>query len=215
MIIRSKKPSENYTIVSNALIENEKLDWKDLGMLIFLLSKPDHWQVSLTHLASQRKTGVDGIKSSIKALKEAGYIQIKRKANGKVDWMVFDYPQVVIPLMATPQVEKPQVEKPHVDNPLLVSTDIQVSTEIDSNEGFDFFWNHYGKVGNKQKAFSAWKRLSKKNQDLAATKLESFRDGLPEFQCRGKNIHASTYLNSKRWEDESSNVTEESNIGYI
>ena len=75
MIIRSQKPEHSFTIVSNQVIDDDNLDWKDLGLLIYLLSKPDNWQVSLAHLAKQKRTGQDGVATAIKNLKQAGYIK--------------------------------------------------------------------------------------------------------------------------------------------
>ena len=80
-------------------------------------------------------------------------------------------------------------------------------TQIENNNnGFSSFWEKYGKVGNRQQAERAWNRLSGKDKKAASELLEQFRNGLPEFQERGLNIHASTYLNQKRWEDEPSHI---------
>ena len=42
MIIRAARPHQNYTIVHNELIEDQSLTWKARGILVYLLSKPDH-----------------------------------------------------------------------------------------------------------------------------------------------------------------------------
>lgn len=132
-IIRSPRPEINYTVIDNSLINNENLDWRELGILIYLLSKPDNWQVSITHLANEKGTGISGVKTAIKSLKSLGYITTRRKSNGQVDWYVFDYPQVVFQLKEKPQVEKPQVEKPHVEIQPLIRTDNKTKTEVINN----------------------------------------------------------------------------------
>lgn len=52
MIYRSKRPAK-YTIVNNALIENESLSLPAMGLLIHLLHKPDNWEVYPKHLANK------------------------------------------------------------------------------------------------------------------------------------------------------------------
>ena len=44
MIIRAARPHQNYTVVHNELIEDSQLTWKARGILVYLLSKPDHWR---------------------------------------------------------------------------------------------------------------------------------------------------------------------------
>jgi len=113
MIIRSQRPEHNFTIISNQVIEDANLDWKDLGLLVYLLSKPDNWQISLAHLAKQKRTGQDGVSTAIKNLKQSGYIRMKRHSTGHVDWCVYD----------RPQTGDPEQEVPKQENNALIRTD--------------------------------------------------------------------------------------------
>jgi len=72
-IIKIKK-RKNYTIISNDLINNESLTWEARGMLIYLLSKPEDWQVRVTDLTRQSPAGVKVVRRVIKELEEHGYI---------------------------------------------------------------------------------------------------------------------------------------------
>ena len=78
----------------------------------------------------------------------------------------------------------------------------ETTTENTTENGFTLFWKDYPNKTNKEQAVKSWKRLTAKNKKLAHEKLNSFIVGLPEFQ-RPVKLHASTYLNNKRWEDES------------
>ena len=113
MIIRSQKPEHSFTIISNEVIEDTNLDWKDLGLLVYLLSKPDNWEISLAHLAKQKRTGQDGVATAIKNLKQAGYIRMKRHSTGHVDWYVYD----------RPQIDSPKLDNPQGENKALISTE--------------------------------------------------------------------------------------------
>lgn len=65
---------------------------------------------------------------------------------------------------------------------------------------FDLFWSDYPCKLNKQPALKAWRKLPLTERENAHTKLEAFVNSLPDFQ-KPLRLHASTYLNNKRWED--------------
>ena len=96
MIVRSKR-SESFTIISNAVLANDNISFRAKGVLVYLLGKPDDWQVSERHLATVGNDGVTAIRAALKELELAGYIQRRRKQgpNGRFEWesVVFDEPQ--------------------------------------------------------------------------------------------------------------------------
>lgn len=139
MIIRSKR-TQNFTVIPNLILNDLSLDWKELGLFVYLLSKPDEWEVSIAHLVKQRKAGEDAIRNMLKSLRAAGYVVMQRKGDGSVDWHIFDTPQNG----KTPNRENPDeaTEKtptsgktligknPNRENPAQVNTDINlVNTE--------------------------------------------------------------------------------------
>ena len=99
MIIRAARPHQNYTVVHNELIEDQRLTWKARGILVYLLSKPDHWRTTSAHLASQSPEGVFAVRSALQQLEQAGYIRRIKKQNSRGQWstytVVFDKPQPV------------------------------------------------------------------------------------------------------------------------
>ena len=138
MIVRTRR-SSSYTVINNKIINDKNLDWKELGLLIYLLSKPDEWEVSVTHLAKQRKTQTNGIYSILKTLRDIGYIRLEKRHTGKTDWVVYEKPNHEKPNEDNPDKEKPNEEKPnednpHQDNPIQVSTERAVSTEEKEKE---------------------------------------------------------------------------------
>jgi hypothetical protein len=99
MIIRAARPHQNYTVVHNELIEDQSLTWKARGILVYLLSKPDHWRTTSAHLASQSPEGIYAVRAGLQQLERAGYIRRIRKQNSRGQWstytVVFDRPQPV------------------------------------------------------------------------------------------------------------------------
>ena len=124
MIIRSNRKTR-FTIISNDLIEDSALDWKALGMLIYLLSKPDTWEISVAHLVKERKTGRDGVYAILKSLVDAGYASKKPRPEGGWDWIVYDEKCN----QHTENPTDPNRENPYTENPIQVNTEYIVNTE--------------------------------------------------------------------------------------
>lgn len=97
MIVRSTRPTENYTIISNEIIGDARLSWKARGLLIFILSKPDGWRTHAAGLAAYGVDGKDSILSGLKELEIAGYIRRvkERRPDGTMTThtIVFDRPR--------------------------------------------------------------------------------------------------------------------------
>ena len=99
MIIRAARPHQNYTVVHNDLIEDQSLTWKARGILIYLLSKPDHWRTTAAYLASQSPEGIHSVRAALQQLERAGYVRRIKKQNSRGQWstytVIFDRPQPV------------------------------------------------------------------------------------------------------------------------
>lgn len=75
MIVRGPRPQHSFTVISNAVIEDRRLSYKARGLLIFILSKPDHWRTNMKHLAAQSSDGYYSVQSGMAELAAAGYIE--------------------------------------------------------------------------------------------------------------------------------------------
>ena len=64
---------KNFVILDKGFLEDENLSFKAKGILAYLLSKPDNWEVSVEHLAHVSKEKKTAIRSALKELEEAGY----------------------------------------------------------------------------------------------------------------------------------------------
>ena len=139
-IIRSKHESR-YTVIDNRVFADHQLSFEAMGLLSYLLSKPDSWNVSVAHLAmvtegTDKQSKRDALLARLKELCKTGFVVRKKLKTGEVDYLVFDYPQTTedntlnnnlngeIPSLENPIQGKSQNRKiPPWENPTLVNTD--------------------------------------------------------------------------------------------
>jgi hypothetical protein len=89
MIVRVQKEKRlRFTIISNMPIEDGRLSSESLGLLTYLLSKPDNWEVSIRHLPSEKWAGVDKVRKMLRELADTGYCKRKlvHGRTGKFAW---------------------------------------------------------------------------------------------------------------------------------
>jgi len=133
VIRRTPRPQTNWTVIRNEVIADPKLSFKATGVLIYILSKPDHWNTSTVQLAKVKKEGLDAIRTALTELRHAGYVRTRRYQDERGRWQyeteVFDTPQPVqnrVDNEAT--CPPPRRDNPREDNaPVLVKTQ-QVKT---------------------------------------------------------------------------------------
>lgn len=79
MFIRISKDKNNpYVMVNKGWVNDSRLSYKAKGVMLYLLSKPDDWQVYSVDIEKHGTDGRDSIRSAIKELMEIGYVQRKR-----------------------------------------------------------------------------------------------------------------------------------------
>jgi hypothetical protein len=105
VIVRTAARDRNFTIVPNGLIADDRLSWETRGLLVYLLSKPDHWQVNTKHLTGAGPGGVDRIRRMINEAIDVGYMVRRRLRNERG---VYSGDEVVVydaPVSASDSVE--------------------------------------------------------------------------------------------------------------
>lgn len=73
MIFRIEK-NKNYTTMSNLHLKDKNLSLKAKGLLSMMLSLPNDWDYSIQGLASICKENETAINTTLKELKEMGYL---------------------------------------------------------------------------------------------------------------------------------------------
>ena len=112
MIIR-RKHNANFTVVPNGPINDEALTFEALGLLAYLLSRPDNWQVHLNQLRTRGELGRDRAQKLMRLLIDAGYV-VRRQARADDSKQFRDYEYVVYDC---PQLQKDEIE-PEPENPV-------------------------------------------------------------------------------------------------
>lgn len=97
-MIRIEKNNKNpYTMINNCLLQDTSLSWKAKGILAYLLSLPDDWQVYETELVKHATDGKDSLKSGINELVEKNYIHRTRLRDEKGHLKGYKYSIYEIP----------------------------------------------------------------------------------------------------------------------
>lgn len=169
-IIRIDKTAGNYFIASKYYVEDENISWKAKGIMSYLFSKPDDWQIYQTQLEKVSKDGKASVRSTINELIDNGYMtrQSRRKSNGDFDgydYTLHEYPTndgVRKMEDAKMEIAKSDTTNNNSTNNDLTNNDINISATDVTQEQFEEWWNLYNKKKDKKKANSLFKSTLKK-----------------------------------------------------
>lgn len=226
-VIRVEK-SENYTVMSNYHLDDQRLTLKAVGLLSKILRLPDDWDYTVSGLSRICREGRDAIRTALEELEEAGYIERRQTHDGGGqfggnEYVVHETPlwQTTPPLPDFPSTVNPSTEKPLTENPTQPNTYIPSTyTPIPPKaprkgrkeakkapdwkpDRFAAFWGSYPRGESKQAAIAAWDKLRADDELLDAMARALKRQMQTEEWRRGVGIpYASTWLNQRRWEDE-------------
>ena len=84
--IRRARREHGWTTINNAPAVDPALSWEAVGVLTYLLTKPDDWEVLTAHLVKFRKGGRDRMRRIMGELRAAGYMKLvrERDAGGRI-----------------------------------------------------------------------------------------------------------------------------------
>lgn len=86
MIRRSPRPQTGWTTFSNDVLADEELSFRALGVLVYVLSKPDHWTARSEQLADSHAEGRDAVRTALEHLELAGYVKRDRRQDDAGRW---------------------------------------------------------------------------------------------------------------------------------
>ena len=112
-----EKKEKNYTVIDNTFIRDIRLSWKAKGLMTYLLSLPEDWEVYVDEIIKHSTDGEAGLRAAIKELIKYGYIEFERLRNEKGVFIKGLYR-----IIECPRLENPNVEKPRVENQALLNT---------------------------------------------------------------------------------------------
>ena len=115
-----------YAVISSEVFKPNQLSWQAMGMLCFLLEKPDNWKVVVSYLVdvtkgTEKETGREGVYNIIKELRKKGFITYQKNKDGSTTYTVYDEPI------------KPNQAEPNQAEPTLINTDIKLLLSLNNN----------------------------------------------------------------------------------
>lgn len=126
--------STDYTVLSNSIFRDKNLSLKARGLLTTMLSMPDDWDFTTQGLIRILKDGDSSIRSAIKELELAHYLERVRTRNEKGTFAGIEYVLHETPYVANPSVDYPHVENQHVDNQRQLNKYILNKQELNKQE---------------------------------------------------------------------------------
>lgn len=160
-IDRKGKKSGGYTLIGNDVINDPRLTFLAVGLLLWMLSLPETWHFSLEGIYAWavkygHKAGETAIKNAILSLESAGYLyRPSEKVRGpdgrwtKANWEVFKSPQdnphysLVGPKADNPPMETPSpvipaeahpvADTPPTENPAGINTTVTNTISKNTN----------------------------------------------------------------------------------
>ena len=88
---RVKKESGNFVTIHKGFITDDRLSAKAKGILLYLLSRPDDWQIYTLEVVKHMNDGQKSINSGINELIKVGYVERSRKRKDNGDFNGYDY----------------------------------------------------------------------------------------------------------------------------
>lgn len=125
-IFRIIKDKENpYVMINKQFLYDKRLSWKAKGILTYLLSMPDDWQIYETELVKHSKDGLTSLKSGIKELIELGYIIREQIRNEKGQFKGYEYCVYEIPAESGKPINGDSINgEPHTTNNNITDNDL-------------------------------------------------------------------------------------------
>jgi hypothetical protein len=201
----------NFTMIDNALIYDNKISAKSKAVLIYLLSKPQEWKTSIRDISNSFKDGYDSIKSSLVELENEYYLT-RTKYNCKKSGKFITQYSVYEDKTTNPRninykirtiVENPlssTAENPPAENPLINNKTVTTNIKKLYKKEFDLWYSLYDKKTTKKPALNYWNKNIKSmvliDKIMIHTKLYA-KNTEKKFR-----LDPVRYLRNEKWEDE-------------
>lgn len=78
MIIRKAEHKNNYVCISNEILQRKDLSMQAKGLLVYLLSLPEDWEIHKSEVWKHFSNGRDAVYRAFEELERKGYIQGKK-----------------------------------------------------------------------------------------------------------------------------------------
>lgn len=117
---RTVKQDGDFVLVHKQFIYDSKLSARAKGILLYLLSRPNDWQIYTSEIQKHMIDGIKSVNSAVKELMDAGYIKrtLKRSEKGTFkgyEYLVYEIP-TEMPFAENGQTENGLAENGQTEN---------------------------------------------------------------------------------------------------
>lgn len=93
MIVRKAEHKRDYTCVSNEILQRKDMSMQAKGLLVYLLSLPEDWELHKSEVWKHFSNGRDAVYRAFEELERKGYIQGKkyRDEKGRIQYQYTVY----------------------------------------------------------------------------------------------------------------------------
>lgn len=183
-IFRIEKTS-NYTVMSNYHLKERAMSLKAKGLLTLMLSLPDDWDYSIEGLVAICKENETAIKSTLKELKDFGYVEVNKlmpnqTKSGRIEYIYNIYEQPRKQGVEKQGVENLGVEFQPVENQGQLITNKLNTNKLntkDKKKKPQVHKESYGELGNVKLTIDEYNRLIKDYGEALTLKAIEYLDG--------------------------------------
>lgn len=137
-IQRGPRRADNFTILSNEVLNDDRLSFRARGVLMWLLSKPADWRTRSEAIAAQSpREGREAIRTAMRELEEYGYLvreKVRDSSTGQISTIqtVFEEPATEPQIM--PEPRKPVSRRASAGKSGAFTKDRSRRTETNNNQ---------------------------------------------------------------------------------
>lgn len=86
--LRKLKPQTHASVPRAPLEDAQELSWRAVGILVYMLTRPDDWELRKGDLVNRHREGRDAVLTATNELRAAGYVRQVPRPGGGTDWVV-------------------------------------------------------------------------------------------------------------------------------
>lgn len=155
--IKRAKRKSNFTTVNNDYLQDVNLSWKAKGLITYIMSLPDDWQLNISDLKNRSKDGRDSTANGVNELIENGYcFRVKQRNSGGMfvgyDYTVSDIKEFQ-PITENPETE-PKTENTYSENPVSDYQNTENPEQINTNNTNNLFKQNTNSRVKPENSFS-------------------------------------------------------------
>ena len=230
---RVERIPSQFATINKTFIYDSELSFKAKGIMTYLLSRPDDWEIYTTEIEKHAQDKKDSVASGIKELVEKGYIERKQKRSGGkfggYDYSVYEKPKGRI----VTAEEKPQrfnrngksgngksdtTKNNGTENDLNKNDNIcanKFASELENQltKEFEDWYNLYDKKKDRKAAFTKFKSARKKHSYEEIVK--GTKEYLKTITDKQYQKYPKTFLNNESYLDDYSNDIKNNESSYL